>query len=192
LADEVQVGFARAGEHFWAFEQQGVVPDILTIGKPIANGHPMGAVITRPEIAQAFITGMEYFNTFAGNPVSCAIALSVLDVIREEKLQENAQQVGQFIMQGLRGLQTRFPIIGDVRGTGLFIGAELITDPDSKGVPTAQAHDIIETMKSQGILLSLDGPLNNVLKIKPPIVIQRSHAEQFLDTLETTLRIVTS
>lgn len=192
LADEVQVGFARAGEHFWAFEQQGVVPDILTIGKPIANGHPMGAVITRPEIAQAFITGMEYFNTFAGNPVSCAIALSVLDVIREEKLQENAQQVGQFIMQGLRDLQTRFPIIGDVRGTGLFIGAELITDPDSKGVPTAQAHDIIETMKSQGILLSLDGPLNNVLKIKPPIVIQRSHAEQFLDTLETTLRIVTS
>jgi 4-aminobutyrate aminotransferase-like enzyme len=95
-------------------------------------------------------------------------------------------------MQGLRDLQTRFPIIGDVRGTGLFIGAELITDPDSKGVPTAQAHDIIETMKSQGILLSLDGPLNNVLKIKPPIVIQRSHAEQFLDTLETTLRIVTA
>ena len=188
LADEVQVGFGRAGEHFWAFECQNVVPDIVTLGKPIGNGHPMGAVVTTPEIAASFVTGMEYFNTFGGNPVSCAIALAVLDVIEEEQLQDNAQQVGQFIMDGLRNLQQRFEVIGDVRGQGLFIGAEFVTDRAAKTPDQSRAKAVVEAMKARHILLSTDGPDDNVLKIKPPIVFSRANAEEFLGKLEEVLR----
>ena len=118
IADEVQTGFGRAGSHFWMFETQGVTPDIVTMGKPIGNGHPMGAVATTPEIAASFANGMEYFNTFGGNPVSCAIGLAVLDVIRDEGLQENAQDAGEYLMAGLRELMERHPLISDVRGRG--------------------------------------------------------------------------
>lgn len=185
LADEVQVGFGRAGEHFWAYSAQGVVPDILTLGKPIANGHPMGAVITRPEIAAAFVTGMEYFNTFAGNPVSAAIALAVLDVIEEEKLQAQAQQVGQYLQQGLWQLQRDFSQIADVRGMGMFIGAEIISD----GKPDRRlARAIVEALKQQQILLSTDGPDDNVLKIKPPLVFTMAHASEFLEKLARCIK----
>jgi 4-aminobutyrate aminotransferase-like enzyme len=187
VADEVQVGFGRVGTHFWAFEQQGVVPDIVTMGKPIGNGHPMGAVVTRPEIAHAFITGMEYFNTFAGNPVSCAIGLAVLDVIREEKLQENAGQVGAFLLKGIREIQSRFPIIGDVRGAGLFIGIELVKDTATLAPATQAANTIVELMKQQHILLSTDGPFDNVIKIKPPLVFSQENAEEFLEKFERSL-----
>jgi 4-aminobutyrate aminotransferase-like enzyme len=187
LADEVQVGFGRAGEHFWAFERQGVVPDIVTMGKPMGNGHPMGAVVTTPEIAASFVTGMEYFNTFGGNPVSCAIALAVLDVIKEEQLQENARRVGQFVMDGLRELQQRFEIIGDVRGCGLFIGAEFVADRSTKSPDKPRAKAVVEAMKAHHILLSTDGPDDNVLKIKPPIVFSRANAEEFLGKLEDVL-----
>jgi 4-aminobutyrate aminotransferase-like enzyme len=187
LADEVQVGFGRAGEHFWAFERQGVVPDIVTMGKPIGNGHPMGAVVTTPEIAASFVSGMEYFNTFAGNPVSCAIALAVLDVIDEEQLQENAHRVGAFLMAGLRDLQQRHEVIGDVRGTGLFIGAELVRDREAKTPDSRRAHAVVEAMKAQHVLLSTEGPDDNVLKIKPPVVFSRANAEEFLDKLDRAL-----
>lgn len=187
LADEVQVGFGRAGEHFWAFERQGVVPDIVTLGKPIGNGHPMGAVVTTPEIAASFVTGMEYFNTFGGNPVSCAIALAVLEVIDEEGLQENAQRVGRFVMDGLRELQQRFGVIGDVRGCGLFIGAEFVGDRAARTPDTARARAVVEAMKARHVLLSTDGPDDNVLKIKPPIVFSRANAEEFLGKLEEVL-----
>src|SRR5439155_23108998 len=120
IADEVQVGFGRTGTHFWGFETQGVVPDIVTMGKPIGNGHPLAAVVTTPEIAASFNNGMEYFNTFGGNPVSCAIGLAVLDVIAEEGLQENAQRVGTHLMEGMRALMEKHVLIGDVRGLGLF------------------------------------------------------------------------
>lgn len=190
LADEVQVGFGRAGEHFWAFECQDVAPDIVTLGKPIGNGHPMGAVVTTPDIAASFVTGMEYFNTFAGNPVSCAIALAVLDVIADEGLQENARRVGRFLMDGLRQLQQRFEVIGDVRGQGLFIGAEFVSDRATKAPESRRARAVVEAMKARHVLLSTDGPEDNVLKIKPPIVFGQAHAEEFLGKLEGVLRTV--
>jgi 4-aminobutyrate aminotransferase-like enzyme len=188
VADEVQVGFARVGEHFWAFQSQDVVPDIVTMGKPIGNGHPMGAVITRPEIAKAFVNGMEYFNTFAGNPVSCAMGLAVLDVIEQENLQINAQRVGNFLLQELRALQTRFPIIGDARGMGLFIGIELVQDRNGLEPAAAAARAVIEHLKANRILLSTDGPFDNVLKIKPPMVFSQANAEEFLARLQEALR----
>lgn len=188
LADEVQVGFGRVGDAMWAFEAQGVVPDIVTLGKPIGNGHPMGAVVTTPEIAASFVTGMEYFNTFAGNPVSCAIALAVLDVIEEEHLRDNALQVGNFILQGLRDLQSRYSGIGDVRGRGLFIGAEFVSDTSSRTPDAARARAVVEAMKAKHVLLSTDGPDDNVLKIKPPVVFSRANAEEFLDKLDTVLK----
>ena len=187
IADEVQVGFGRAGTHFWAFEEQGVVPDIVTMGKPICNGHPMGAVVTRPEIAQAFMNGMEYFNTFAGNPVSCAMGLAVLDVIEQEKLQANAATVGEHILQGLRALQVEFPLIGDVRGTGLFIGVEMVKDRQTLSPATDEANAVIEYLKAHRILLSTDGPYDNVLKLKPPIVFSHANAEEFLLRLKEAL-----
>jgi 4-aminobutyrate aminotransferase-like enzyme len=188
LADEVQVGFGRAGDRFWAFECQGVVPDIVTLGKPIGNGHPMGAVVTTPEIAASFVSGMEYFNTFAGNPVSCAIALAVLDVIAEERLQENARHVGNFLMAGLRELQQRYEVIGDVRGQGLFIGAEFVRDRGVKTPDSLRAKAVVEAMKARHVLLSTDGPDDNVLKIKPPIVFSQANAEEFLGKLEDVMK----
>jgi 4-aminobutyrate aminotransferase-like enzyme len=188
LADEVQVGFGRAGEHFWAFECQGVVPDIVSMGKPIGNGHPVGAVVTTPEIAASFVSGMEYFNTFGGNPVSCAIALAVLDVIADEQLQENARRVGDFLMDGLRELQQRHDCIGDVRGRGLFIGADLVRDRASRIPDQPKAKAVVEAMKARHVLLSTEGPGDNVLKIKPPIVFSQANAEEFLDKLDRVLR----
>jgi 4-aminobutyrate aminotransferase-like enzyme/Ser/Thr protein kinase RdoA (MazF antagonist) len=177
VADEVQTGFGRAGSHFWMFETQGVVPDIVTLGKPIGNGHPMGAVITTPEIAASFANGMEYFNTFGGNPVSCAVGLAVLDVIRDEGLQENARDAGTYLLDGLRGLAGRHAIIGDVRGQGLFLGIEFVRDRETKEPAATEAAEIVEAMKNRGILLSTDGPMHNVIKIKPPMVFGRADAD---------------
>jgi 4-aminobutyrate aminotransferase-like enzyme/Ser/Thr protein kinase RdoA (MazF antagonist) len=183
VADEVQVGFGRVGSHWWGFETQNVVPDIVTMGKPIGNGHPLGAVVTTPEIASSFNNGMEYFNTFGGNPVSCGVGLSVLDVMRDERLQQNAQRIGSYLMEGLRRLSERLPIIGDVRGLGLFIGVELVRDRRTLEPADTEALMIVEKLKEQGILLSIDGPLHNVLKIKPPLVLTRSDASDFLRIL---------
>ncbi len=157
IADEVQTGMGRVGTRFWAFETQGVVPDIVTIGKPIGNGHPLGAVVTTPEIAASFANGMEYFNTFGGNPVSCAIGLAVLDVIKEERLQESALRVGAHLMNGLRGLMEKHRLMGEVRGLGLFIGIELVGDRATLEPAPEQAAYIANRMKERGILLSTDG-----------------------------------
>lgn len=190
LADEVQVGFGRAGAHFWAFQQQGVVPDIVTLGKPIGNGHPMGAVVTTPEVAASFVGGMEYFNTFGGNPVSCAIALAVLEVIAEEGLQQRAADVGAFLQDGLRSLQREYEPIGDVRGCGLFIGAEIVADRASRTPDRALARAVVEQMKERQVLLSTDGPDDNVLKIKPPLVFSRDNAAEFLHKLAEVLALL--
>lgn len=184
IADEVQVGFGRVGTHFWAFETQGVVPDIITLGKPIGNGHPVAAVITTPEIAASFDNGMEYFNTFGGNPVSCAIGLAVLDVIAEEGLQANALVVGERLLAGLRGLMERHHLIGDVRGLGLFIGIELVLDRHTLEPAGAEASYIANRMRDHGILVSTDGPYHNVLKIKPPLVFTAENADFFVATLD--------
>ncbi|MEL7021582.1 MAG: aminotransferase class III-fold pyridoxal phosphate-dependent enzyme, partial [Bacteroidota bacterium] len=165
IADEVQVGFGRVGEHFWGFELQDVIPDIVTLGKPIGNGHPLAAVVTKRNIADAFANGMEYFNTFGGNPVSCAIGQAVLQTIQDEQLQQNALLVGRYLVQQWQLLQQAFPIIGDVRGKGLFIGVELVSNPDTKVPATTQAHYFANRMRVLGVLTSLDGPDRNVIKI---------------------------
>ncbi|MGB5893270.1 MAG: aminotransferase class III-fold pyridoxal phosphate-dependent enzyme [Ignavibacteriaceae bacterium] len=188
VADEVQVGFGRVGTHFWGFETQGVIPDIVTLGKPIGNGHPLAAVVTTKEIADSFDNGMEYFNTFGGNPVSCAVGLAVIDVIKDEELQENALKVGGQLKAGLEDLKTKHDLIGDVRGIGLFIGIELVVNRESLKPARDQAYYIIERMKELGILLSIDGPLHNVIKIKPPLVFSESNAEFLIAKLDEVLQ----
>ncbi len=178
IADEVQVGFGRVGTHFWGFQTQGVVPDIVTMGKPIGNGHPLAAVVTTPAIAAAFANGMEYFNTFGGNPVSCEIGLAVLDVIDEEGLQQRALVVGGRFKEGLTRLMDRHPIAGDVRGLGLFLGIELVLDRGTRAPAAAQATYVVERMKDHGILVSTDGPDHNVIKMKPPLPFSEADADR--------------
>ena len=162
------------------------MPDIVTLGKPIGNGHPLAAVVTTKAIADAFVTGMEYFNTFGGNPVSCAIGHAVLDTIKSENLRENALDTGNYFMAQLRELAVTQPLIGDVRGLGLFIGAELVLD-EQLTPATEQAKALCEILKHRHILLSLDGPHNNVLKIKPPIVFNRANVDYFVSQLDCAL-----
>jgi 4-aminobutyrate aminotransferase-like enzyme len=190
IADEVQVGFGRVGTHFWAFETQGVVPDIVTLGKPIGNGHPMAAVVTTPEIAASFDTGMEFFATFGGNPVSCAVGLAVLEVIEREGLQQHALEVGDRFLAGLRALAERHSLIGDVRGLGLFLGIELVRDRESLEPADTEAALIVNEMKWRGFLLSTDGPLHNVIKIKPPLVIQPHDVDATLAALDEVLTTI--
>jgi 4-aminobutyrate aminotransferase-like enzyme len=180
IADEVQTGLGRIGTHFWAFEKYGVVPDIVVLGKPIGNGHPIGAVITTPEIAASFDNGMEFFSTFGGNNVSCAIGLKVLEVVQEEKVQSHALKVGEHLISGLRDLQQRYDIIRDIRGSGLFLGVELVRDTHEPA--TAEAHHIVNRMREQGILLGSDGPFHNVLKIRPPMPFSEIDADLLIAT----------
>jgi 4-aminobutyrate aminotransferase-like enzyme len=187
IADEVQVGFGRVGSHFWAFEIDGTVPDIVTMGKPIGNGHPMGAVVTTHRIAEAFANGMEYFNTFGGNPVSCAAGLAVLDVIRDEGLQANAERVGRHLLEGLRELTTTHEPIGDVRGEGLYVGIEIVRDRKEKSPDAALARDVVNRARHDGVLLSTDGPDHNVIKVKPPLPFSVEHADRLVDTVHRAL-----
>ena len=183
MSDEVQVGCGRVGSHFWGFQLHDVVPDIVTIGKPIGNGHPLAAVVCTHEVANGFANGMEYFNTFGGNPVSSTIGREVLRVIKDEKLQENALTIGNYLKDGIRELQQRFPIIGDIRGQGLFLGFELV---DKNRSPLAdKASYLANRMKDLGILMSTDGKDNNVLKIKPPIVFSKENAKELIFRLNT-------
>ncbi len=185
IADEVQVGVGRMGSHFWGFQSQEVVPDILTIGKPIGNGHPIGVVVSTEAVARAFANGMEYFNTFGGNPVSAAIAKEVLAVVKEEALQAHAMDMGRYIKGELLSLQKEFPILADIRGEGLFLGIELC-GPNLEPRPE-QALYLINRMRENGILMSTDGPDQNVLKVKPPMVIQPLHIEEWLERLRSIL-----
>jgi 4-aminobutyrate aminotransferase-like enzyme len=187
IADEVQVGFGRMGSHFWGFETQDVVPDIVTMGKPIGNGHPIGAVVTTPEIAEAFDTGMEYFNTFGGNPVSCAVGLEVLRIIEEDRLQEHVRTVGGQLKDHLGSLADTYPLLGDVRGRGLFLGIELVRDRADRVPAPEEATYVVERMKEHGILLSTDGPDHNVIKIKPPLTFTVEDAHRVADTLARVL-----
>jgi 4-aminobutyrate aminotransferase-like enzyme len=188
IIDEVQVGFGRVGTHFWAFERYEVVPDIVVLGKPIGNGHPMGAVITTRAIADAFANGMEFFSTFGGNPVSCAIGMAVLDVIEDESLQQHALDLGGYFKAGLELLKKEHSLIGDVRGVGLFLGIELVRDRDSLEPAAQEATALIERMKEGGVLLSTDGPFNNVIKIKPPMVLTEDDVDMTLRLLSEELQ----
>jgi 4-aminobutyrate aminotransferase-like enzyme len=187
IADEVQVGFGRVGVDMWAFGAQGAAPDIVTMGKPIGNGHPLGAVVTTRAIAEAFANGMEYFNTFGGNPVSAAIGLAVLDVIEEEGLQEHALATGGRLLGGLRELQSDHDPIGDVRGMGLFVGFELVRDRAARDPDAALASELVNRAAERGVLLSTDGPDHNVIKIKPPLVFSDADADRLVETVDSVL-----
>ena len=187
IADEVQIGFGRTGDHFWGFETQGIVPDIVTVGKSMGNGHPLSAVVTTKAIAEEINNGMEYFNSFGGNPVSCAVGHAVLNVIEEEGLQQNAKDVGFYLKSLLNELKEKYTIIGDVRGFGLFLGIELVRDPQSLEPADKEADQIVNSMKEKGILISTDGPDHNVLKIKPPMVFLKDNAIQLVETLNGVL-----
>ena len=187
IADEVQVGFGRLGTHFWGFETQGVVPDIVVLGKPIGNAFPLAAVITTSEIAASFDNGMEFFSTFGGNPVSCAAGLAVLDVLEEEQLQENALRVGNGLLRRLEQLQERHPLIGDVRGSGLFLGLDLVQDRATREAATEQASYICNRLRERGILTGTDGPFHNVIKLRPPLIFSDADTELFVTTLDMIL-----
>ncbi len=188
IADEVQVGFGRVGSDFWGFQTQQVVPDIVVLGKPMGNGHPLAGVVTTPEIAQSFDNGMEFFSTFGGNPVSCMVGMTVLDVIESEGLQENAQVTGASLKDSLQNLKQRYPIIGDVRGRGLFLGIELVTNPETLEPANTVADYIVNRMRDLGVLVSTDGPLHNVIKIKPPMVFDHENAQELVQKLDLVLQ----
>jgi 4-aminobutyrate aminotransferase-like enzyme len=187
IADEVQTGFARLGDHFWGFEMQGVVPDVVVLGKPIANGFPLGAVVTTPEIARSFDNGMEFFSTFGGNPVACAAGLAVLDVLAEEGLQARAARIGAVLKDGLVGQKRRHALIGDVRGSGLFLGVELVRDRVTREPATRQATYVANRLRENGILTGTDGPHENVLKLRPPLCLAERDVDQFLAALDGVL-----
>ena len=185
IADEVQIGFGRMGSSFWGFETCDVIPDIVTLGKSMGNGHPIAAVVTTKEIADKFNNGMEYFNSFGGNPVSCSIGNAVLNIIEDEDLQKNAFEVGNHLITQLRTLD--HPLIGDIRGIGLFVGIELINNKELLSPAIDEAKLIENYMKDYGILISTDGPDHNVLKIKPPMIFNHENADELVYNLSSIL-----
>jgi 4-aminobutyrate aminotransferase-like enzyme len=187
IADEVQTGLGRMGTSFWAFEDQHVVPDIVVMGKPLGNGHPIGAVATTRAVADAFDNGMEYFSTFGGNTVSCAVGLAVLDVLREEGLQTHARHVGAHLLDRLRPLAESHGIIGDVRGSGLFLGVELVRDRETREPAGEEASFVANRMREKGILLGTDGPYHNVIKIRPPMPLDIEDADLLIEAFGASL-----
>lgn len=184
IADEVQTGLGRLGSHFWGFEQQQVAPDIVVLGKPLGNGHPLGAVVTTAEIARSFDNGIEFFSTFGGSTLSCRVGTEVLRIVREEGLQENARVVGGHLLDGLRELQSRHAAIGDVRGMGLFVGVELVRDRASRAPATELASYVVNRLREERILIGTEGPADNVLKIRPPLTIGQEDVEWLVDAVD--------
>jgi 4-aminobutyrate aminotransferase-like enzyme/Ser/Thr protein kinase RdoA (MazF antagonist) len=187
IADEVQTGYGRIGTHFYAFEAQDAIPDIVVLGKPIGNGHPLSAVVTTPEIAGAFDNGMEFFSTFGGNTVSCTVGLAVLEETLKADLQGHALEVGNRLLAGLAPLADRFPIVGDVRGSGLFAGVELVRDRETLEPAGEEASFVIDRMRDRGILAGTDGPYHNVVKIRPPMPFTAENADHLAAVMKTVL-----
>jgi 4-aminobutyrate aminotransferase-like enzyme len=185
VADEVQAGHGRSGTHLWSFQASGITPDMVVLGKPMGNGFPVAALVVKSQLLEAVSEEVELFSTFGGNPVACAAALAVLAVIEDEGLVANAAKVGSYLRQGLLTLAERHPLIGDVRGEGLLLGVEL-TD-EGRGPAAGNARKVTEAMRERGILLSATGPAGNVLKIRPPLVFQREHADLLLQGLDEVL-----
>ena len=190
VADEVQSGLCRLGDHYWGFQDSGVVPDIVTMGKPLGDGHPLAALVTTPEIAERFARRYGYFNTFGGNPVSTAVGLAVLDVIEQEGILRSVHDTGAGLAAGLRALMAKHEAIGDVRGKGLFYGVEIVADRDTRKPAPAAAARVREHLRENGILLGTSGPFNNVIKIRPPLVFNREHAALLLEGLDSALAAV--
>ncbi len=187
VADEVQPGFGRMGSEFWGFATHNVVPDVVTMGKPMGNGYPVSAMVTSRGVIDEFTGHSHYFNTFGGNPVACAAAMAVLDVIEQENLQSNALEVGAYIRRGLRQLAGNHELIGDIRGSGLFIGVDLVLDRDTREPATDAANRIANLLSQRGILVGTEGPHDNVLKLRPPMVFSRHNADLLLQGIEDVL-----
>jgi len=187
IADEVQGGFGRTGEHWWSHQYAGVIPDIVTLGKPMGNGHPLAGVVARADLIEEFGAWGMYFNTFAGNPVSCAVGNAVLDVLEQEDLLSNAVTVGRYIAERLNVLQAKYPIIGDVRHKGLFFGVELVSDQDSRQPASVSAMRVVNAMCRKGVLISRIGLHDNVLKMRPPMSFTHEHADILLETFDHCL-----
>ncbi len=187
IADEVQPGFGRTGRHFWGYQADGFVPDIVTMGKPMGNGHPLAGVVTRGGIVEEFAARGRYFNTFGGNPVSCAAGLAVLDVLEQEDLQQNALEVGQYLVDGLWTLAERHEVIGDVRGSGFFLGLELVEDRERKTPATDLTKRVLNELRERGLLTGSIGPDANILKLRCPMVFTRENADYALGIIDETL-----
>ncbi|MGD0491794.1 MAG: aspartate aminotransferase family protein [Steroidobacteraceae bacterium] len=192
IADEVQPGFGRTGDAMWGFQRHSLVPDIVTLGKPMGNGYPVAALVAKPEVLAPFGSHCRYFNTFGGNPVAMAAARAVLDVIREEQLRERALDTGHYLRRRLTTLAERFEVIGDVRGAGLFIGVELVADRATRSPATRLTAEVVNELRRRRVLISAAGPHANVLKIRPPLPFGRPEADLFLDALEASLAHVQS
>ena len=187
VADEVQPGFGRTGKNFWGFEADEFAPDIATMGKPMGNGQPLAATVTRADIVERFSQKSDYFNTFGGNPVSCAAGLAVLDVIETENLQQNALEVGQYLIDGLNDLATRHESIGDIRGSGLFLAVDLVNDRETREPATETTSRVVNGLRDRGILTGSIGPGNNILKLRPPMVFSTENADYFLGIVDDVL-----
>jgi 4-aminobutyrate aminotransferase-like enzyme len=187
ICDEVQSGFGRSGSHFWAHQRQGVTPDIVTMGKPMGNGHPVAGLVTTPRVMEDFRTAFRYFNTFGGNPVSCAVASAVLDEIADKRLQANAARIGRLAQERLAALAARYEVIGDVRQSGMVFGAEFVLDRATRAPASAYADRVVNEMRARGILLSRLGRHRNTLKIRPPMVFGEDHLDLLMTTLDTVL-----
>ncbi len=187
IADEVQAGFGRLGSHLWGHQRLGVIPDIVTLGKPMGNGHPLAAVVARPELINAFAGRNMYFNTFGGNPVSAAVGMAVLDVLEDEGLVKNALTVGSYTLARLQKLAERHALIGDVRGAGLFFAVELVSDRQAKTPAGAQTKRLVNVMRERGVLISRIGVHDNILKIRPPMPFSKQHADLLIETLDPAL-----
>lgn len=187
ICDEVQAGFGRCGSHFWGHQKQGVVPDIVTMGKPMGNGHPVAGVVTTPDIMARFRTSSRYFNTFGGNPVSCAAAMAVLDELQEKDLQAKALAIGAMAHERLSALADTYEVIGDVRQTGMVFGAEFVTDRETKQPASDYADRVVNAMRNRGILLSKLGRHKNTLKIRPPMPFGAEHLDLLIETLDDVM-----
>lgn len=188
IADEVQSGLARPGEHMWAFQRHGIVPDLVTLGKPLGAGHPLAALVARPEHLKAFGLATRYFNTFGGNPVSASVGLAVLDVIEEERLMDNARKVGAELLSGLRQIAAGHANVGDVRGAGLYAAVELVADPETRTPSPDMTAELFNLLRENGVLVGTCGRAANCLKIRPPLCFSTADAARFLDVLEVSLR----
>jgi 4-aminobutyrate aminotransferase-like enzyme len=187
VADEVQPGFGRTGENFWGYEVDDFVPDIVTVGKPMGNGHPIAATIVRSDLVDEFATHSNYFNTFGGNPVSCAAGLAVLDVIEQEDLQNNALTVGQYLSNGLIKLADKHSAIGDIRGSGFFKAVELVSDREAQTPAKDLTTNVVNALRSRGILTGSIGPSDNIVKLRPPMVFSQDDADLFLGVFDDVL-----
>ncbi|MGB2068017.1 MAG: aminotransferase class III-fold pyridoxal phosphate-dependent enzyme, partial [Candidatus Puniceispirillaceae bacterium] len=187
IADEVQTGLGRLGDAYWGFATQNAVPDMVVLGKPVGNGHPIGVVVTTAAIANSFANGMEFFSTFGGTTLACLIGAEVLQIVDDEGLQANAAKTGAQLLAGFRTLQSRYDLIGDVRGRGLFLGVELVCDRQTKAPATALAGYVANRMREHRILIGTDGPFDNVLKIRPPLTIDGDDCEMLLNRLDQVL-----